>query len=251
MKTLGQSDCVRRPRQQTLVLAAVVLLLVSQELVAQPKHSAAQPSPTPIESQDASAMAAERKKRFDEERRRLEEPATSGSQAPAPESGQTLFISPALVNMVVGDTQSFSAFDISGPTVTQSAQWSVSNSSVAELSKDGDPTITSKTPGIITVRARIGMREAQATVAVISAATLPIGSVRWSAGDIPGYKPAKIIPAVPIANGPDVYAIAQSAQGETLVRALASDGRQLWMRRLGKGAPPSSLPGMPPSVAAH
>jgi hypothetical protein len=153
--------------------------------------------------------------------------------------------------MVVGDTQSFSAFDISGPTVTLSAQWSVSNSSVAELSKDGDPTISSKTPGIITVRARIGMREAQATVAVISSASLPIDSVRWSAGDIPGYKATKIIPAVPIANGPDVYAIAQGAQGETLVRALASDGRQLWMRRLGKGAPPGSLPGMPPSVVAH
>jgi hypothetical protein len=253
MKLFGKSDGMRHAGQQPFLLAAAVVMLASTlGFSAQREQTAAQPSPPSNENTDATATAAAaRKKRFEEERRRLEEAVTSGSQTPAGESGQTLFISPAIVNMVLGDTQSFSAFDISGTTVTHSAQWSVSNSSVAELSAYGDPTITSKSHGTVTVRARIGMRDAQATVTVISGASLAIGSIRWSSGDIPGFKTRKILPAVPSAGGPDVYEVADGANGETLVRALASDGRQLWMRRFGKGVRPGSLPGMPASAVAH
>jgi hypothetical protein len=49
----------------------------------------------------------------------------------------------------------------------------------------------------------------------------------------------------------DVFEVAQNAQGEQLVRALLSDGRQLWMRYFRKGTRPSSIPGMPSSAIAH
>jgi hypothetical protein len=153
--------------------------------------------------------------------------------------------------MVLGDTQSFSAFDISGKTVTHSAQWSVSNSSVGELSTSGDPTITSKSQGTVTVHARIGGIYAEAKVTVVPGSSLAIGSVRWSSGDIPGFKTTKIIPAVPSASGVDVFEVAQNVQGEQLVRALLSDGRQLWMRYFSKGARPASVPGMPGTTIHH
>ena len=153
--------------------------------------------------------------------------------------------------MLVGDTHSFGAFDIEGRTLTGSVQWSISNSFVASLSTDGDPTITSKSTGTATLRAQIGARYAEAIITVLPGTTVPTGSVLWSAGDIPGFKSNEIKPAVPTANGPDVYEIAENAQGDRLVRALASDGRQLWMRYFRKGAGPGSLPGMPKSLIPH
>src|SRR5262249_20786362 len=146
----------------------------------------------------------ERKKRFEEQRRRLEE-TTSNSSGTSANSGQRLFISPAVVNMVVNDMQSFSAFGIDGKTVTDKVQWSISDSSVAELSTSGDPTILSKGPGTAILRARIGATDAEAKITVISGKALPIGSVRWSSGDIPGFKTMKIMPAVPSASGVDVF----------------------------------------------
>ena len=218
-------------------------------VAAQKEPAPSQQNPPLAEGQDAAAKATERKKRFEEERRRLEESPT-GSQGAA-QPGQTLFISPAVVNMVLGDTHAFCAFDIDGTTLTNSAQWSISNSSVAELSNHGDPEITSKGRGTTMLRAQIGARYAEAKVTVISGSALPIGSVRWSSGDIPGFKTTQIKPAVPSASGVDVFEIAINEKGETLVRALLSDGRQLWMRYLSKGARPSSLPGMPASSPPH
>jgi len=231
-------------------LAAVVLSIATPDFAGRREPTPAQPNPQSADVQNAATKAADRKKRFDEEKRRLEETGASNSQASSAPSGQTLFISPAVV-MVLGDTQSFSAFDISGKTLTHSAQWSVSNSSVGELSTSGDPTITSKSHGTVTVQARIGGNYAEARVTVVPGTSLAIGSVRWSSGDIPGFKTTKIMPAVPSASGVDVFEVATNAQGDTLVRALMEDGRQLWMRYLSKGARPDSLPGMPKSVVAH
>ncbi len=250
MRSLRHSDGMKHLRQQMFFLAAVVLLLATPDFAARQEPTPAQQNP-PSGGQDAVSKAADHKKRFDEERRRLEETGISNSQASPAVSGQTLFISPAVVNMVLGDTQSFGAFDISGKTVTHSAQWSVSNSSVAQLSTSGDPSITSKSHGTVTVQARIGGNYAEAKVTVVPGASLAIGSVRWSSGDIPGFKTTKIIPAVPSASGVDVFEVAQNAQGEQLVRALMEDGRQLWMRYFLKGARPDSLPGMPKSVVPH
>ena len=242
---------MRHNRLETLLLTVTLSVCLLPRLKAQQEPIPAQGNAPSTQAQDAAAKAAERKKRFEEQRRRLEEDATSNSEGHSGSASQTLFISPAGVNMVLGDAQPFCAFDIDGKTMTRSVQWSISNSSVAELSASDDPTVISKSRGTATLRAQIGATYAEAKVTVIPANALPIGSVRWSSGDIPGFKTTKILPAVPSASGVDVFEVAQNAQGEQLVRALLSDGRQLWMRYFRKGMRPSSIPGMPSSAIAH
>jgi hypothetical protein len=242
---------VRHKRLKALLLAGALSVCLMPRLKAQQESIPAQENSPATQAQDAAAKAAERKKRFEEQRRRLDEDSTSNSEGHSATASQTLFISPAVANMVLGDTQPFCAFDIDGKTMTHSVQWSISNSSVAELSTSGDPTIISKSRGTATLRAQIGATYAEAKVTVIPGSALPIGSVRWSSGDIPGFKTTKILPAVPSASGVDVFEVAQNAQGEQLVRALLSDGRQLWMRYFSKGTHPSSIPGMPSSTIAH
>jgi len=99
--------------------------------------------------------------------------------------------------MLAHDTQRFSLFDIEGHNLTSKAEWSLSNSYVADLTTDGVPTITSKDHGTVTVRARVGGLSAEASVTVLPGDKLPIGTIRWQAPTIPGYKTTQIIQAVP------------------------------------------------------
>jgi hypothetical protein len=103
-----------RKRLKGLLLAVTLSVCLMPRLEAQQESVPWQESPPSTQAQDAAAKAAERKKRFEEQRRRLEEDSTSNSEGHSASAGQTLFISPAVVNMVLGDTQPFCAFDIDG-----------------------------------------------------------------------------------------------------------------------------------------
>jgi hypothetical protein len=145
---------------------------------------------------DAAAKAAARKKKFEEEKQRLE--GSEGQHASAPaDTQQTLLISPILVNMLVHDTQRFSLFDVGGRNLTAKAEWSLSNSYVADLTTDGVPTITAKDQGTVTVRARVGGVSAEASITVHPGDKLPVGTIRWQAPAVPGHKTTQIIQAVP------------------------------------------------------
>jgi hypothetical protein len=145
---------------------------------------------------DAAAKAAARKKKFEEEKQRLE--STEGQHASAPtDTQQTLLISPILVNMLVHDTQRFSLFDVQGHNLTAKAEWSLSNSYVADLTTDGVPTITAKDHGTVTVRARVGGVTAESSITVHPGDKLPVGTIRWQAPEVPGFKTTQIIQAVP------------------------------------------------------
>jgi outer membrane protein assembly factor BamB len=63
-------------------------------------------------------------------------------------------------------------------------------------------------------------------------ATLPAGTVKWSAGSVKGCTSTKIIPAVPSADGPDVFEQSQCEDGQYLA-AYTADGVQLWRRKIG------------------
>src|SRR5262249_31042263 len=145
MSRFACSDFMRHKPLNAILLVLALSICPMPDLEAQPGSILGRQNPPSVQEQDAAAKAAERKKRFEEQRRRLEE-TTSNSVVPQTASGQTLFISPAVVNMVSGDYQCFSAFGIDGKTVTDKVQWSISDSSVAELSTSGDPTILSKGP---------------------------------------------------------------------------------------------------------
>jgi hypothetical protein len=153
----------------------------------------------------AAAKAAERKKHFEELKKRLEgdnphpqETSTSSSSNTSQASANELSLSPVLVNMLVGQTQRFSLFDFAGHKLTSQADWSIDDSSVAELSViDGVPTLVSKQTGTVRVRAREEGRSAEATVHVITPEEMKVGTILWRAPDAPGNKTVKIVPAVP------------------------------------------------------
>ena len=182
-----------------LIALSVFLFVTSWRLLstlpmgAGPQSSSS--SQSAAQSSDAAAKAAARKKKFEEEKQRLEN-ADSQPEVPA-DPQQTLFISPVLVNMLVQDTQRFSLFDVEGHNLTAKAEWSLSNSYVADLTFDGSPMITAKDHGTVTVRARVGSLSTEANVTVLPGDKLPVGTIRWAAPKMPGFKPAGIAQAVP------------------------------------------------------
>jgi plastocyanin len=114
------------------------------------------------------------------------------------QSDEGLSVSPALVNMLIGQTQGFSAFDEAGHNVTSKAEWTVSDSSVADLSAPGASTITSKSAGTVRIRASLGGRSGEARIIVHPGDKLPIGTVLWQAPKAPGnMKTQQTVIAVP------------------------------------------------------
>ena len=80
-------------------------------------------------------------------------------------------LSPNLVNMLAGETQRFSLFDVAGHKLTSQADWSVSDSSTAELAVEGGvPVLTTERTGTMRVTARVGARSVEATITPVSAA---------------------------------------------------------------------------------
>jgi hypothetical protein len=146
--------------------------------------------------QNSEAARAARKKKFDDAKRKIEN-SDPKPTLPTDDSHQTLFVSPVLVNMLAHDIQSFSLSDIQGHNLTSKADWSIDNSSVADLTTGPVPTITAKQPGTLIVRARCDGVSAEATVTVHAGDKLPIGTIRWQAPKIPGYTTKQIIQAVP------------------------------------------------------
>ena len=125
------------------------------------------------------------------------------SEIPSPPD-QTFFVSPVKVNLLIGESQPFCAFDLDGKTLTAQAEWAISSRPfVATLTTSAGPFVTAKGTGTFTVEARMGGRVAEAEVTVLSGSSRAPGTVRWSAPSIPGFKVKQTAPAVPHANGPD------------------------------------------------
>lgn len=171
-----------------------------------PQSGASSTSSTVSPSADAAAKAADRKRRFEQEKERLES-AGPKPQAPTQSAAQgdnchaspdDLMLSPNLVNMPVGETQRFSLFNVAGHNLTPQADWSVSDSSTADLAVEGGvPVLTSKRIGSVRVTARVGGRSVEATINVIAPEDMKPGTIRWSAPSPPCTKAVKIVQAVP------------------------------------------------------
>lgn len=168
--------------------------------------NSSQPGPASSATEDAAGKAAERKKRFEEAKERLENSASQPQSGTASSSASSscsysqsdLSLSPALVNMVVGNTQRFSLFDLAGHKLTAQADWSVSDSSIAEIRVEGgEPVLTSKEKGTVRVQARVDSHSAESTVNVIGPEDMKPGTVRWSTPNHPCSKTKEIKVAVP------------------------------------------------------
>ena len=161
-------------------------------------------SPTTPASQDktddAAAKAAARKKKFEEAKARLEgEERTQSAPVPCSDGKPVLYITPNEASVLVGESRGFTLFDTEGHKLTADADWSVSSSSLATLTRGKEPTVTANAEGTFTVTARIDSRTAEATVKVYPGNTLPIGTVRWKVAPIPCSKGgvSRIVSAAP------------------------------------------------------
>ena len=183
------------------LLALVALFFSSQSPGTQQPTQPTQTSQIPqtSDSDDAAARAAERKKRFDEAKQRLE--ADGRAQTPPCTEGKpTLYISPTEASMLVGETRTFSLFDTDGHKLTAAAEWEVGSSYLAGIKPGPEPMITAKNEGTFTVTARVDTRMAEAKVKVYPGKVLPIGTVIWKAAPVPCGKNSgisKSVQAVP------------------------------------------------------
>jgi len=220
----------------TFVFALACALTLPNLFSQEPQPPPAPPTATPASPDTEAAKAAERRKRFEEQRRRLEDansprPEGVGEEVPS-DPDQTLFISPAAVNMLVGESHYFTVFNIDGRTITQNTGWTVDNPNIISVGKGDELVVTAIAPGRAVLRAFIDTRAAEAVITVHGGKNLPDGTILWSAPQIPGYEVKQISREAPTAGGPFMYSVARNADGDQLMRAFSSDGRQLWMRKM-------------------
>lgn len=138
--------------------------------------------------------------------------------------GQSVTLTPSLLSLVVGQTQSIEAVSSSGQSVTGLA-WTSSNPQIVSLSTDDPPILTALSPGHVSITAG----NSSTDVTVYSGPVLPIGTTIWSdPGDGSGV--ISIVPAVPSSTGvADVFAM----NSDCTVQAIASDGTVAWQANIG------------------
>lgn len=154
------------------------------------------------------------------------------------QSAPSVTVSPASVTMLVGESRRFRAVDGSGHPL-RNVDWMASQSGIVEVSSEDEVVVTAQQVGKVTLMAHTSTGSANAHIEVVGGGPLPQGTVIWSSGDMPGCRSTKIMPAVPVANGPDVFEESQCADG-TYIRAYTSDGILLWRRKIASnGASPA------------
>jgi hypothetical protein len=114
----------------------------------------------------------------------------------------------------------------------RNVSWTISDPDAFQVDESDELVITARRSGDFRISARSADGSAEATAKVMEGTTLPVGTVKWSAGTIRGCKTTKIMPAVPTANGPDVFEQSQCEDGE-YIAAYTADGILLWRRKAG------------------
>ena len=167
------------------------------------------------------------------------------------QSVPAVIVSPASATMLVGETRRFRAVDETGHSL-RNVDWMVSQSDIVEVSADDEVVVTARQVGEVTLMAHTSAGSAKSHIEVVGGSALPQGTVIWGSGDLPGCHTTKIMPAVPVANGPDVFEQSQCADG-TYIRAFTSDGILMWRRKIdSNGAAPAKPAGTStPSVPSN
>jgi hypothetical protein len=154
----------------------------------------------------------------------------------------SLSVVPTKATMLVGESHTFRAVGKDG-RLRHNVRWSVSPEHAAKLTVDGDEaTIQAEEPSsAVVLTAYAEGDSSEASIEIRSGTSLPIGTTKWSVTELPGCKTTKIIPAVPSANGPDIY-VQEACTDGSYVRAITADGREMWRRRIGGVAPSTPEP---------
>jgi IPT/TIG domain len=147
----------------------------------------------------------------------------------------SLTVTPGPANMLVNQTQAFTAVDDQGMK-RPDATWTVSDSTIANIVTGSPNTLMADAAGQVTLTATVSGVSGQTTVTVLPGTSLPIGTVLWSATPS-GCAAQQTVQAAPTADGPDLYSVETCPDGSTLIRAFTSDGEQLWQTPLSRFAP--------------
>jgi hypothetical protein len=145
---------------------------------------------------------------------------------PAPNSIQ---ITPGAVNMLVGDTQQFTAVDDQYQPRLD-ATWTVSNPALASITSDASPVLTAIAIGQVTLIANVGALSVQVQVNIVGGTALPTGTVRWSVPPLSqGGATISVLQAAPVLGAPDLFSVEQTIASDGSVgnagRAFTADGR--------------------------
>jgi cytoskeletal protein RodZ len=183
------------------------------------QRTSAQTSPTstaPQADSDAAVKAAERKKRFAEAKKALEEqnppvpqPKTqsspsnpnSAAKSVSQPTAKIVFTMPMM--MAVGETEHSYLYDEQRGKVTADAEWTAKDeSSAADFSVVGGvPTLVGKGSGVVLVSAVLGDRSAVVTVTIVPRDQMTADGARWSYPSPQDHSSLKIVPSLP-SSGP-------------------------------------------------
>jgi hypothetical protein len=165
------------------------------------EHDPSPPNPSPssttsqIDGERPLPTAAERRRRFEEVKQRLENDETASAVSPGGVHSDELRMGPIFASLLVGQGRRFHLYDRWWRLLAGKALWSSSNPAVVEVTGDeGD--VIAKAEGTATIRARLGTFEAEAEVKVYPGTSLPEGTPIWTQ-PLPGEGPVKLTPAIP------------------------------------------------------
>lgn len=159
------------------------------------------------------------------------------AQAPA-----TLTVSPNKATMLVGETRTFRAVGKDG-RIRPNVRWEISPSYAAAVTVNGDEvTVTAReaSPSVMLTASAEG-DSADASIEIRAQGDMKPGTTLWSVAPTPGCKVSQMIQAVPTATGPDLY-VQEACPDGTMLRALTSDGRELWRKMIGGTSVGAAVP---------
>jgi hypothetical protein len=141
-------------------------------------QSGSTPSPaTPMTpADDAAAKAAERKKRFDEQRKLLESGVVPPKEERRIKIDPDLMFSPYAANLLVHEQLQFRLYDKGNVEVTSQGSYGAGPTKVVNFYiVKGLPTVVAAGPGTATLGVVVGNRRTQATITVYPGDKLPKG----------------------------------------------------------------------------
>lgn len=136
-------------------------------------------------------------------------------------------ISPVRINIQMGDDRPLQLLDDSAQEI-KGAIWSVDDPAKAEIhEEDGQIVLHAKAVGTVRVSAAVNGEMRFSDIKIWSAVRpIPEGNSNW--GIDPIGREIGDLPAVPTGDGPTVYSLEQTANGDTYLRADRDDGIQIW-----------------------
>jgi hypothetical protein len=137
-------------------------------------------------------------------------------------------LAPDSRTMLINESAVLSLRDDYGVAVTDAA-WSSSDTGIVALTDDEPPILTAVSAGTVTISASKNGMTAEAAIIVDAAGVMLPGVTRWTIAPTPGATMQfplfthRVDPEVP-----DMFLVETATWGEATLRAVTSDGDELW-----------------------